>query len=101
MYIPVFNERLKVQREAHAERQKRRVFLQYFGQNLKVRLTVLIWELPRGQLHLHDRRNKEKALESLQTTTFVKISEDVLFINSGTSFKMMPKEWADKSHAVY
>ena len=52
--LPVFDEGLEVEGEAHAEREKGRILLQDFGQNLKVGLAVLIGELSRGQLHLQD-----------------------------------------------
>lgn len=58
-YSPVFDERLEVEGEAHAERQQRRVFLQHFGQNLKVCLAVLVRKLSRGQLHLEDATKHE------------------------------------------
>lgn len=51
---PVFDKGLEVKGEAHAERQQRRIFLQHFGQNLKVCLAVLVGKLSRGQLHLQD-----------------------------------------------
>lgn len=57
-YLPVFDEGLEVQGETHAERQQRRVFLQDFGQNLKVCLTVLVRKLSRGQLHLKDAEDQ-------------------------------------------
>lgn len=53
-HSPVFDEGLEVEGEAHAERQQRRIFLQHFGQNLKVCLTVLVGKLSCGQLHLED-----------------------------------------------
>lgn len=56
LYSPVFDEGLEVEGEAHAERQQRRIFLQHFGQNLKVCLAVLVGKLSRGQLHLGDTR---------------------------------------------
>lgn len=52
----VFDERLEVEGEAHAERQQRRIFLQHFGQNLKVCLAVLVGKLSCSQLHLEDTR---------------------------------------------
>lgn len=51
---PVFDEGLEVKGKAHAERQQRRIFLQNFGQNLKVCLAVLVGKLSCGQLHLED-----------------------------------------------
>lgn len=54
LYSPVFYKGLEVEGEAHAERQQRGIFLQHFGQNLKVCLTVLVGKLSRGQLHLED-----------------------------------------------
>lgn len=50
----VFDEGLEVEGEAHAEGQQRRIFLQNFGQNLKVCLAVLVGKLSRGQLHQRD-----------------------------------------------
>lgn len=58
VYSPVFDEGLEVEGEAHAEGQQRRVFLQHFGQNLKVCLTVLVGKLSRGQLHLQDTQSR-------------------------------------------
>lgn len=59
---PVFDEGLEVEGEAHAERQQRRIFLQHFGQNLKVCLAVLVGKLSCGQLHLDDSGTHQHAL---------------------------------------
>lgn len=53
---PIFDEGLEVEGESHAERQQRGVFLQHFGQNLKVCLAVLVGKLPCSQLHLAHTR---------------------------------------------
>ena len=45
---PVFDEGLEVVGEVHAVRQHWRVFLEHFGEDLKVRLAVLVRELSCG-----------------------------------------------------
>lgn len=52
LHTPVFDKGLEVQGEAHAQRQQGRVLLQHFGQDLEIRLTVLVGKLSGGQLHL-------------------------------------------------
>lgn len=63
MHTPVFDKGLEVQGEAHAQRQQRRVFLQHFGQDFEIGLTVFVGKLSGGQLHLVDvRKNTLKKL---------------------------------------
>lgn len=49
---PVFDEGLKVPRETHVAGQEWGLFLQDFGEDLEVRLAVLVGKLARGQFHL-------------------------------------------------
>lgn len=61
---PIFDEGLKVRGETHADRQDGRIFLQHFGQNLKVCLAVLVRKLTCGQLHLGDKGAIKRQLKS-------------------------------------